>query len=129
MENVEVSRLIVGNDVMRDNIAVIVYSLLIFGTFGFISVLVDLDSIWKILGVASPLNFTLLEGRDFHTPLLFVMYACIFSIVATAFAFRQRTIRRRLGVFLFRIYRISPPILEPIPNNYSNPIVYKRVCD
>jgi hypothetical protein len=107
-------------------------ALLIVWIFGSISVLVDLDSIWKILGITSPFNFTLLEGRDFHTPLLFVLFACIFSIVATTFASRQGRIRRTMEIFLFRVYRISTPILEPIHGNYSDSInnkciTYKKV--
>jgi hypothetical protein len=112
---------------MRDKIAIVVSALFIFGLFGVPSLLVDVDHIWKILGITSPVNFTIVEGRDIHTPLLFVMSACIFSIIVTAFAFRQRIIGRIMGIFPFGIWRVSTSFLEPIPDNYSNPIIYKRV--
>ena len=75
-------------------------ALLFFGIFGIISVLVDVDSIWKILEISAPVDFTDTLGRNFHTTLLFIMYACIFSIIATAFASRSITIRRYLGIYL-----------------------------
>ena len=111
----------------RKIVAVIVGTLSFFGLFGSIGVFVDVDSIWKILGITSPLNFTLVEGRDFHTPLLFILSACVFSIIATTFAARQRIIWRIMGVFPIGVGRISTPVLEPISDNYSNGIVYKCV--
>jgi len=111
----------------QTKIAWVISTLLLFWIFGGIGVLVDVDSIWKILGITSPINFTLLEGRDFHTPLLFILFASIFSIVATAFASRQAWAWRIMGIFSVGIQRISTPVLEPISDNYSNDIVYKRV--
>jgi hypothetical protein len=112
---------------MREKFAVIISALFIFGLSGFTSVFIDLDHIWKIFGMASPINFTLLEGRDFHTPFLFIMFSCIISIIVTAFASRQRIIWRIMGIFPFRIWGVSTSVWEPIPDNYSNPIIYKCV--
>jgi len=78
-------------------------ALLIFGIIGVVCVLVDLDSIWKILGIKSPLNFTIVEGRDVHTPLLFILIACVSSIVITALASRSVIFRRHMGIFLFGV--------------------------
>jgi hypothetical protein len=60
------------------------------------------------------------EGRDFHTPLLFILFACIFSIIIAAFALRQGKLRRTMEIFSVGVQRLSTSVLEPIPGNYSD---------
>jgi len=112
---------------MREIVAKFFSAFCIFGIVGFVSVLVDMDSIWKVLGITSPLNFTIVEGRDFHTPLLFILIACVASIIITTFAFRQAKFRRIMGVFPIGVQWLSTPVLEPIPNIYSGVSNYQRV--
>jgi len=108
---------------MRGIVAGIISALCIFGIFGLLSVSVDLDSIWKILGISAPIDFTDTAGRNFHTALLFILFACSFSIIATAFAFRSVSVRRCLGVSMAGDYRqLSTSVWEPISNNYSDGI-------
>ena len=67
----------------------VAYTLLDFWLAGSSSVLVDLDHVWSyIFHEKPPINFTGWDGRPFHHPLIFLLYAVIFSCIALAFISR-----------------------------------------
>lgn len=108
-------------------------TLLIFGILGAVSVSVDVDSIWKILGISAPVDFTHTEGRNVHTTLLFIIFACIISIIITTFASRSTWFQRCLGISMAGDCRgLSTSIWEPVAGNYCDDIdrewnSYKKV--
>lgn len=70
----------------------------VFWIVGIGSVLLDLDHLWKVLGLEAPISFTYFAGRDFHTPLIFIITGCFFGIVFTAYALRQDEFRRFVDI-------------------------------
>jgi hypothetical protein len=77
--------------------------LLIFGICGIVSVLADLDHIWKILGLEEPINLTYYPGRALHTTLVFILYGCIAGCIAFAYAHRQNLFRWSVGISKERV--------------------------
>ena len=65
------------------------------GILGFLfSCLVDFDHIWFfVLKVPDPYNLTGIQGRPFHTPLVFLLYAVVVSIGIVAFTIRRSDIK------------------------------------
>lgn len=61
------------------------------GILGFLfSCLVDWDHIWYfVLKVPDPINLTGIQGRPFHTPFVFLLYAMVVSLGIVAFVVRQ----------------------------------------
>lgn len=64
-------------------------TLLVFWIAGCLSVLVDLDHLWKLVGVEAPLNLTDWVGRPLHHPVVFMLYAIICGLLTVAFVSRR----------------------------------------
>lgn len=66
------------------------------GIFGFLfSCLVDWDHIWYfIFQVPDPINFTGIQGRPFHTVVIFLLYAMVVSAGIVALAIRPHAIKK-----------------------------------
>ena len=73
-------------------------TLFVFGFCGVTGVLVDLDHIWKIFGMAEPFSLTWFVGRALHTTLVFILYGVVAGSVANAYANRQGYFRRGVDI-------------------------------
>lgn len=102
--------------------------LFIFGICGAVSVLADLDHIWKIFGMEEPINLTYFPGRALHTPLVFILYGVIAGCIIFAYAYRQKRFRRGMDIFG---KRTSGSVSSVCWDNYSydcNSCDYKWTC-
>jgi hypothetical protein len=103
-------------------------TIFVFGICGLVGVLVDLDHIWKICGMAEPFSLTWFVGRALHTTLVFILYGVIAGSIAYAYANRQGQFRRSMGL---PKRRISGSISSVCWDNYTydcNSCVYKYCC-
>jgi len=70
------------------NNGMVARALFVFWIAGCLSVLVDLDHVWKYAGLEEPVNFTGWIGRPFHHPVVFVLYAVVCGLFVLAFVSR-----------------------------------------
>ena len=64
------------------------------GVLGLVySCALDWDHIWVwLLEVAPPINITGIQGRPFHHPVVFLLYAVVVSVGVVAFVLRRHVI-------------------------------------
>jgi hypothetical protein len=63
-------------------------SLFIFWISGIISVLVDMDHIWRIMGRKPPINYSKWNGRPLHTSIVFFCIAILCGFFVCTFVLR-----------------------------------------
>lgn len=66
------------------NIEFISYALFLFWVFGLMSVLLDLDHLWKLYGYNPPVNLTDWDGRPLHDSIVCLIVSGICSVVFLA---------------------------------------------
>lgn len=66
------------------NSELVARALSVFWIAGCLSVLVDLDHLWSILGLEEPFNLTGWPSRPLHHPVVFVLYAIICGLLVVA---------------------------------------------
>ncbi len=63
------------------NVEFVSYALFLFWIFGLMSVLLDLDHLWKLYGYTPPINLTNWYGRPLHNSIVYLFVSGICSIV------------------------------------------------
>lgn len=70
-----------------NGIEFIAFALFLFWIFGLVSILFDLDHLWKLYGHTAPVNLTEWDGRPLHTPAVGFIVSGVCSVVFLAFIY------------------------------------------
>ena len=70
------------------NSELVARTLLVFWIAGFLSVLVDLDHLWKYSGLEEPFNLTGWIGRPFHHPMVYMLLGILCGVLVVALVSR-----------------------------------------
>jgi hypothetical protein len=116
----------------KEIIGIILYSLFIFWFGGCISVLVDLDHIFVLIGRKPPYKFSESYGRPFHTRGIFIGIAVGISFVMASFGFRfYRGILQGVGegtalLFLIGIIIVTGLVFRTVGNRLGRRLDRQR---
>ena len=69
------------------NIEFVTLTLFLFWIFGFMSVLLDLDHLWRLYGYNPPINLTNWTGRPLHNSVVYLIVSGFCSVVFLAFIY------------------------------------------
>jgi len=95
-------------------------ALFLFWIFGIVSILFDLDHLWKLYGYSPPVNLTNWDGRPLHDSIVCLIVSGICSVVLSAFIYG-------LGGSLFENFRTPIWLMILIGLNVATYLVSWRL--
>jgi hypothetical protein len=115
-----------------DLFGIIVYTLFVFWVCGCVSVFIDIDHIYSLIGRRPPFKISESYGRPFHSRTIFALVACGISFIIAAFLDGlYRAILLRLGIggtilLLISIIIISGVVFYKVGNDFGNRLREQR---